>query len=511
MSMQLLIATTRNTADANAQHHRRLFLDEVFPLAQQEEQQLKARLLSSDLRPPGFDQALRRIRVETELYRPHSVPLLAHEEELRQDYERITGARMVIWAGREVPLPELDPVFLSHDQRNREAAWCVATERWLRDRDAINDIWQQCLLNRRELARNAGMGSYLQYRWQQLYRFDYTPDDVKVLHRSVQAAVVPLLRRRHSARRVRMGLERLRPWDLGVDPSHSESPPPFLTAEELIAKSSKVLHQVDRQFGTYFDALNDANRFDLGIRKGKAPGAYFAPCPLSGGFVFMNAAPTRSAVMTFMHECGHVVHHVEMTNLPYAQQRQIPMDFAEVPSMAMELFAGRHLDRAGFYSRADARRALVEHLDNALEALAYNTMVDAFEFWVYENSRAALDPALVDTKWSELRQTFLPEVDWSGLQEALKAGWQTVLILFGHPLHSIYYVFGQLGALQIYANACHAWPTALSAYRSALRLGATKGVPQLFVVAGAKFAFDQHTLNESVNAIESMIRNLEPA
>jgi oligoendopeptidase F len=509
MNIASLIATTRDSGDDNAQLVRRSFLQEIMPTADDHEQRLKERLLYSKIVPSGFDQVVRRMHADVDLYQPKNAIPMSLGDQLRQEYERLTGVRTVMWKGQEIPLPELNEMFMSHDRAKRRAAWCVTSERCLRDRDAINEIWRRCLLNRADIARNAGMSNWLEYRWRQLHRFDYTSEDVRQLHNSVETIVVPLLHERHNDRRHRLGLKKLRPWDLGANLFDPDAPVPFNTSDDFVAACSNVLDHVDHQFGGVIRDMAARNRVDIGTRIGKAPGAYFAHSPLSGGYIFMNTAPTTNSLMTMIHESGHAVHFSEMQHLRYAQQRQISPDFAEVPSMAMELFAVPSLATGGSLPNAVATKIRLQHLDSMLEALAYNTMVDCFEFWVYENDAAARNCNTVDMKWSELRQRFLPGVDWNGLEESLKTGWQTVLILFGYPLHSLHYVLGQLGALQLWANAMHDWPATMSAYRDSLRAGGTKSTPELFTTAGVKFGLDDEVLRKVAELIHATVHNIE--
>ena len=70
------------------------------------------------------------------------------------------------------------------------------------------------------------------------------------------------------------------------------------------------------------------------------------------------------------------------------------------------------------------------------------------------------------------------------------------------------YGLAQLGAYQVFANSLTDPALALSQYRSALALGGTKTLPELFAAAGAKFAFDAETVTRAVNLIETTIDQL---
>lgn len=67
----------------------------------------------------------------------------------------------------------------------------------------------------------------------------------------------------------------------------------------------------------------------------------------------------------------------------------------------------------------------------------------------------------------------------------------------------------QLGAVQIWANALRDQAEAVGRYRQALGLGATRSLPELYGVAGAKFAFDAATLRKAVELMEQTIGQLD--
>ena len=67
----------------------------------------------------------------------------------------------------------------------------------------------------------------------------------------------------------------------------------------------------------------------------------------------------------------------------------------------------------------------------------------------------------------------------------------------------------QLGAAQVWANSLNDQPAAVAAYKKALALGSTVGLPKLFETAGAKFAFDAATIKRSIDLMEKTIQELE--
>ena len=181
--------------------------------------------------------------------------------------------------------------------------------------------------------------------------------------------------------------------------------------------------------------------------------------------------------------------------------------------MGMELLSSPYLsrDKGGFYSEADAARARFEHLDGMLRFWPYMAVVDAFQHWVYTHADAAADPAACDAMWSGLYRRFHPDVDVSGIETEIANGWQQKLHIFQAPFYYVEYGLAQLGAAQIWRNAKQDQTGAVSAYRSALALGGSAPLPELFAAAGAKFAFDPATLGELVGLMEREMDELRAA
>ncbi len=510
---RLNVATNVNTADEEAENRYNDYLDRIFPNVQAAAQTLKEKLLASGLEPEGFAVPLRKMRTEAALFREANLPLLAEENKLSTQYDKIVGGQTVEWEGREVTVSQLRPVYLNVDRARRERAWRLEMDRQLADRQAINALWQKFLALRLRIAANADLGSdYRAYRWQQLHRFDYTPADCATFRQAIEEVVVPAAQRIYEKRRKRLGLDTLRPWDLDVDPLGRPALAPFHSVTELRDKAAAIFHRVDPQLGAYFDILAGEGLLDLDNRKNKAPGAYctgFASARRP--FIFANSVGTHKDVNTLLHESGHAFHFFEASRLPYVQQRRGGYEMAEVASMSMELLAAPYLpvEEGGFYTRAEAARARIEHLESDILFWPYMAIVDGFQHWVYENPEQAANPDRCDEAWADLWRRFRPGVDWSGFEDAMETGWHRKLHIHTDPFYYVDYGLAQLGAVQVWANALDDQAAAVAAYRRALALGGTRPLPELYAAAGARFSLDGETLGKAVGLMESTIESLE--
>ncbi|MEN8173176.1 MAG: M3 family oligoendopeptidase [Chloroflexota bacterium] len=509
---RLYIATALDTTDQNAQQAFDTFLEGVYPNSQAADQKIKEKFLASGLEPEGFDIPLRNLRAQADLFRDANLPLLTQETKLCNAYDKIIGAQSVMWQGEEKTISQMIPIYQDADRDVRAKAWQRAFERQLDDRAAINDLWGKFMSTREQLAANAQAPDYRAYAWQKMLRFAYTPEDCITFQEAIEKVVVPAAERIYERRKKRLGVDTLRPWDLWVDPLNRDPLRPFEDVSELEAKAAVIFNKVDPQLGGYFATMQQEGLLDTDNRKGKAPGAFsYTLSSTRKPFVFQNAVGLHDDVQTLLHEGGHAFHAFESNHLPYFQQQTVPMEFAEVASMAMELLAAPYLseDEGGFYSETDAARARIEHLEEAILFWPYMTVVDAFQHWVYENPEDAAQPSNCDKQWSQLWDRFMKVVDWRGLEDIKATGWHRKLHIHTYPLYYVEYGLAQLGAVLVWAKALNDQPQAVADYRKALALGGTVTLPDLYAAAGAKFAFDADTLQIAVDLIEKTIAELD--
>jgi oligoendopeptidase F len=510
------IATTVNTADQAAETGYKTYLDTIVPPMGEAEQRLKQKLIDSGLEPAGFAMPLLKLRTEAELFREANLPLLSEERKLGLEYEQIAGARTVQWEGEEIPVIQLYPVLEEPDRDRRERAWRTIFARVADDTPALAPLWRQMVQTRDQIAHNAGLPDFRAYKWRQLFRFDYTPDDAQRFHAAIAEVAVPATTRLWQRRRQQLGVPTLRHWDLNVDPQSRAPLRPYATIAELEDGVERIFRQVDPQFAAYFATMRAEGLLDLESRKNKAPGGYSLGYAVTRQpFIFTNATRTHGDVQTLLHEGGHAFHTFECAPLPYLpqwQEQMLPMEFAEVASMGMELLSAPYLtrDQGGFYTEAEAARARLDNLREIIAFWPYMAMIDALQHWIYEHPADAADIERCDDHWETLVDRYWPGLDWSGVERAKRTYWHQQSHVFTDPFYYIEYGIAQLGAVQVWANAQRDPAGAAAAYRRALALGATVPLPQLYAAAGAKFAFDADTLRDAVGLLERTIAELEP-
>ncbi|MBT3240118.1 MAG: M3 family oligoendopeptidase [Chloroflexi bacterium] len=506
------VNTALDTADEKAEKQYFSFLEEIYPHAETASQKAKEKYLESGLPLENFSIQLRNMKAEASLYREENLPLLSEEKKLGNAYDKVIGAQSIQWEGEEITLQKLAPVYQDEDRAKREKAWKLEMGRWQVDRGEINTIWKDFMDLRGKIAKNAGMDNYRTYRFSEMLRLDYGPQDCLDFDAAIEEVVVPAASKIYEKRKERLGLDQLRPWDLNIDTTGLPPLRPYQEEWEFKAKATAIFNKVDPELGKYFEIMQEENLLDLTNRKGKAPGAFCVDyLTAKRPFIFMNAVGLHDDVQTLLHEVGHGFHVFESIHLPYRQQLAYGAEIAEVASMGMELLASPYLakEQGGFYTEAEAARARIEHLEGSLLFWPYMAVVDAFQHWVYENHEAATDPAKCDAEWASLWDRYMKGIDYAGFEEMKMTGWHRKLHIFQVPFYYVDYGLAQLGAVQIWANAIGDQAGAVKSYRNALSLGATRSLPELFAVAGAKFAFDADTLGKATKLMADTIEELE--
>ena len=502
---------TCDTGNAEKEADNLRFQTEIEPNAAEQRVRLSRRLLEIGYTAPELEESLRRFRTTNEIFREENVPLKAEVERLSAEYQKVTGAMTAEWNGEEIPLPRLRPFMQDPDRAVREKAWRLHRKPYVDKRDELATLFTEQHAVRQRIAKNAGFKDFRDYSHIEKHRFDYTPQDCCAFHGSIEEKVVPAASRILDRRRQRMGLEALRPWDVGADPEGRAPLRPFETADEFIEKGVSVFNQVDPVLGRYFKTMQDEGLLDLQSRKGKAPGGYMTELAKKRRpLIFMNAAGIADDLVTLVHEAGHSFHGFEQfdNDLLFCQ-RWPGMEMAEVGSMAMELLSAPYWsrERGGYYSEEDYRRARIDHLEGIILFFPHCATIDAFQHWIYTDPEGG-DADARDAAWLDLRRRFEQGIEYSGLHPEWTARWYQQLHIFEVPFYYIEYGIAQLGALQIWRNAMHDQAAALAAYRHALGLGSTRPLPELFEAAGVKLAFDTATIGELVELVETELQKL---
>lgn len=484
------IKMTCDTTDKTLEEAFAYFCMEIQPKLQPYADLLNRKLIgcpfTNQLDQNKYFTYLRSVKKNIDLFREANIPLQAELSVMQQQYGAIAGKMTVQVNGQEYTLQQAAKFLESHDRALREEVYRKIQERRLQDKEAMHDLFSQLIKKRNEVAKNAGFANYRDYKFVELGRFDYTKEDCFQFHQAVKLHVLPLIDKIYEKKKVKLGLDTLRPWDTEAEPEGVQPLKPFTGGKELYDKSVRCFEQLNPFFADCLRKMDELKHFDLESRKGKAPGGYNCPLTESGApFIFMNAAGQMSDVTTMVHEGGHAIHSFLAHTLELSAFKEYPMEIAEVASMAMELFSMNHWE-AFFDNAEELGRAKEHQLERTITIFPWIAIIDKFQHWIYEHPQHTVEQRT--DKWMEILEEFSTDsIDYSGLEEYRKTGWQRQLHLFEVPFYYIEYGIAQLGAIGLWMQYQQNPLRTLQNYINALSLGGTKTLPELYAVAGLKF------------------------
>lgn len=484
------IKMTCDTTDKSLEEAFTYFCMEIQPKLQYYADALNKKLVNcpftADLDQAAYHTYLRSVKKSIELFREENIPILAELSVLQQQYGTIAGKMTVEVEGKEYTLQQAAKFLENSDRKVREAVYYKIQERRKQDEQPMHDLYSSLIAKRHQIAINAGFENYRDYKFKELGRFDYTKEDCFQFHDAVKQYVLPLVNEIYNRKKQKLALDTLKPWDTEAEPAGIAPLKPFTTGEELYEKTVKCFDQLNPFFADCLRKMKEMNHFDLESRKGKAPGGYNCPLAESGApFIFMNAAGQMSDVTTMVHEGGHAVHSFLAHPLKLSAFKEYPMEIAEVASMAMELFSMDHW-QAFFENEADLKRAKEHQLERTITIFPWIAIIDQFQHWVYEHPQHTVEERT--SEWMRILNEFsTSSIDYTGLDEFRKIGWQRQLHLFEVPFYYIEYGIAQLGAIGLWMQYKQNPNNALENYMNALSLGGTKTLPELYKAAGLEF------------------------
>ncbi len=503
VSCRRYVSMTCDTKDEKAAKAYADFVENIQPVINEYDDKLNKKLMahpSKDALKGEFGEWFKGVQVSLDLFSPDNIPLETEENKEIQAYQKITGGMSVEFEGKTQTMQQMATYMENTDRGLRERAWRAMWERRLKDKDALDGAFDKLFKIRKEIARNAHCRDFIDYIFLAKHRFDYSPADCEAFHESIEKLVLPLLKEIYKKRAQKMGLEKLRPWDLDVDPLNRPALKPYSSGAELIEKVDQIFESVHPQAGKWAREMQAQNLIDPDSRLGKAPGGYqigFDESRLP--FIFMNSACTDRDIYTLLHESGHSFHQFALANQPIVAYRDVPAEFAEVASMSMELIGMSNLKPFYGDDKEAIARSVLGELTDVIWLFPWVASVDSFQHRIYSfPEHTASDRTDI---WNEIMDRYDAGIDYSGLEAVRGNLWQKQLHIFECPFYYIEYGIAQIGALQVWANFKKDPKKAIDDLFRAESLGSSRPLPELFDAANIKLDFTPRTLEPLMQVV----------
>src|SRR5690606_8002467 len=229
---------------------------------------------------------MRRFREsKVKLYREENIPLFVKEQELCTKYSEIMGGLTVEWDGEEKPFPFIESQLDNLDRSVREKAYHLIRAAYLQIKPETDELMDELVQLRHQIAVNAGFDNYRDYMFVAKNR-EYSIDDCYDFHENVEKHIIPAWNRLAEVFKTKLGVDTYRPWDNSAKLLKN---PPYTETSALLDGVAEMLGKTDPYFSDRLEYMRANGLLDLGDRKGKSPGGFCVPLPVSGDtFVFAN-------------------------------------------------------------------------------------------------------------------------------------------------------------------------------------------------------------------------------
>ena len=500
-----------DTTDKELGERFSFWIKEIAPKTAPYSHKLNLKLVESpyvkELDKEKYRIYLRSVNKQIEIFREENIPLFTTMEQKQQEYGAISAKMSIQVNGEKLTMQKAAQLLKSTDRVKREEVYNKISTRRLQDEKALDDLFDELIALRQQIAKNAGFDNYRDYMFAAMGRFDYTPKDCFNFHDAIAQEIIPIINSFEQKRKDKLGYTSYKPWDTAVDVDGLAPLKPFEGGTQLTDLSVECFNRLRPYFGECLSTMKAMKHLDLESKNGKAPGGFMYPLYEIGvPFIYMNAVGSQRDLVTMVHEGGHAVHSFLSRDLAMTEFKSTPSEVAELASMAMELLSMDHWDV--FYKNADdLKRAKLEQLEKALETLPWVASIDKFQHWIYTTEHTAQQRK---EKWLAISAELGNQIlDWEGNEKAHANLWQKQLHLYEVPFYYIEYGMAQLGAIAMWRSYKQLGEQGLDNYMDALKLGYTKTIGEIYETAGIKFDFSASYVRELADFIKEELSKLD--
>jgi oligoendopeptidase F len=242
----------------------------------------------------------------------------------------------------------------------------------------------------------------------------------------------------------RIGMEKLRRYDIYAPVEKSDKKYPYDQAAEIVLDS---FHEFDPRFADMAREIFDAQHIDSQVRKGKMSGAFCATItPDLTPWVLLNYQGKADDIATMAHELGHGIHSLmARQHTAFTQHACLPL--AETASTFGEMML---IDKllAEESDQAVRRDLLFRQMDDAFATILRQNYFAMFEKEAHEMiAKGAQVDELAEAYLANLKSEFSDAVE---IADEFRWEWIMIPHIYNVPFYVYAYAFGQLLVLSLY-------------------------------------------------------------
>ncbi len=490
-SSRLYFAYSQNVKDKKLDAAIKYQREKIYPATAKPGYRLMTAFLASRHKSALLKKYGQRIEIDYEVSLKPNDPINTRPQikvsRLCQRYNKLIAAAKAKVRAQSLTIVKAGALLESADPELRHAAFVAIREWYLKHHQQLAKLFNELLELRQQMARNVGLGSYIDLAYQNMGRTDYGPAEVANFRLLILKYFVPLKKKiiREQARQ--LGAKSLAAWDTGYKPATTLAPN-IASVDTQLTKTQELFDKLGPPFGHYFRRMRARHLIDLENRPNKQSGPYCTVFTDEGeAAVFCNSTGSAQDIVTLTHEMGHAFQAIEASPIEAIDMQFGTIDLAEVFSTTMEYLCLPQIDT--FFKTDDAKKYRQARWDRAVDILCYSCVVDEFQHWLYAQPKAS--PAARDKQWVELYAKYIPGLDWRGLQQYRALRWYAQGHIFNSPFYYIDYALAEVCAIQLALIDQKDHKKAMDIYLRLCRLGGTKSFLEAIKSVGLRSPFDE--------------------
>lgn len=484
---------TQNVKDETAIAER-TYLDANDPTVSEAFLNVAKQILASpfraDIEQEWGSLFLLRIKENLRVFKPEIKPTLIRQSELTKEYESILAGAKIEFEGNTYNLSALEPLLLDSDRSRRKAAQQAKFDFLEKNGSKVDRIYDELTHLRTDMAKQIGFASYTEFRYTEMGRSEYTPEDTARFRKAILDYITPLVYRLRRDQAQRIGVDELKFHDEWLHYSDG-NPVPKGPPEWIVECASEMYRDFSAETDEFFQLMRNRGLMDLVTRPNKGVGGYCTDFPQYGlPFIFSNFNGTTHDVEVLTHEAGHAFQVYSSRHHKPIEYRFPTMEACEIHSMSMEYLTWPWMKS---FFNGDTQKFYDYHLIRSLMFLPYGCAVDEFQHWVFANPNAL--PAERKSQWREFEKLYLPWRKYEDMPFAEQGSvWQFQQHIFSSPFYYIDYVLAQICALQFWIRSQENREEAVRDYIRICKIGGSKTFLEIVKAGNLRSPFDTETI-----------------
>ncbi|MCL1990622.1 MAG: M3 family oligoendopeptidase [Defluviitaleaceae bacterium] len=507
VSTMQTLASIRHSIDTRDPFYdeENTYWDEAGPLYEELDNWFYDALLSSPFRDVLESQVgtqfFKLIECEKRAFSSDIIADLQEENRLASAYSKLLASAEIEFQGDIYTLPGLAKFAQDKDRSVREAALTARYAFFTEHEATLDDIYDQLIQVRSDIAKKLGFNNFTELGYVRMKRTDYNAIDVANFRKQVRDVIVPVASDIYEKQRARLGLDKLRYFDLLFE-FESGNAMPKGDPDWILAQGTKMYSELSPETKAFFDVMVDQKLLDLVNKDGKQGGGY---CTYINDykvpFIFSNFNGTSGDIDVLTHEAGHAFQvyrsrHIEIPELAFPT-----FESCEIHSMSMEFFTWPWME---LFFETDVEKYKYSHLASALTFIPYGVLVDEYQHFIYDNPTATKEARKAE--WRRLEKQYLPHKDYEGCDYLARGGWwHGQSHIFLSPFYYIDYTLAQICALQFWKRMMNEDPTAWSDYLTLCDVGGSKSFLELIQLGNLKSPFEDGCVSSVITDIKTWL------